>query len=48
METDRTTLLDWETGEAPRLLDIHRRPEVVRWFDPPEVMTTLAGKGAYS
>ena len=40
--TERIRLRAWRQEDAPRLLDIRSRWEVVRWLDdPPEVMTSL-------
>ncbi len=45
LETDRLILREWQDADAPRLLDIHSRREVVQWlsddFDEPELMTDL-------
>jgi RimJ/RimL family protein N-acetyltransferase len=42
--TERTILREWTDDEADRLLDILRRPEVMRWIDDdqddPELMQT--------
>lgn len=41
-ETERLRLRAWREAEADRMFDIHRRPEIVRWFGSPEVMTDVA------
>ncbi|CAB4701519.1 MAG: GNAT family N-acetyltransferase [Actinobacteria bacterium] len=43
LETDRLVLRPWRDEEAPRLLDILSRVEVVRWLDdgPPKLMADL-------
>ncbi|MDQ4051085.1 MAG: GNAT family N-acetyltransferase [Actinomycetota bacterium] len=41
-ETERLRIRAWREGEADRMFYIHRRPEVVRWFGTPEVMTDVA------
>jgi RimJ/RimL family protein N-acetyltransferase len=33
IETERTTIRPWRVQEADRFFDIHRRIEVVRWWD---------------
>ena len=45
LKTDRLTLRPWEAADAPRLLDIHSRREIVQWlsddFDNPKLMGSL-------
>jgi RimJ/RimL family protein N-acetyltransferase len=42
IETERLWIRQWRDADAPRVLDIQSRWEVVRWLDDdPQVMTTL-------
>lgn len=42
--TPRLRIRDWESGDAPTVLDIYSRLEVVKWLGdgPPELMADLA------
>ena len=42
LETDRLVLRPYAADDAPRVLDILSRPEVVRWLGSPVPMTDLA------
>jgi RimJ/RimL family protein N-acetyltransferase len=44
LETDRLVIRPWQFEEAPRVLDIMSRAEVVKWLDdgPLRLMTSLA------
>ena len=39
--TTRLHIRHWDADDADRMYDIHRRPEIVRWFGTPAVMTDL-------
>ena len=41
IRTDRLVIRPWREDEAPRLLDILRRPEIVRWLGHPKTLDTL-------
>ena len=40
-ETDRLVVRDWAADEAPRLLDMYSRPEVMRYLGSPTLMASL-------
>ena len=42
IRTDRLVIRPWREDEAPRLLDILRRPEIVKWLGHPKTLETLA------
>jgi RimJ/RimL family protein N-acetyltransferase len=41
IRTDRLVIRPWREDEAPRLLDILRRPEIVRWLGHPKTLDTV-------
>ena len=41
LETDRLVLRPYDAGDAPRVLDLLSRPEVVRWLGSPVPMADL-------
>lgn len=40
-ETERLVVRDWRDDEAPRLLDMYSRPEVMRYLGSPSLMASL-------
>jgi len=41
IRTERLVVRPWREDEAPRLLDILRRPEIVRWLGHPKTLDTV-------
>jgi RimJ/RimL family protein N-acetyltransferase len=41
LQTERLTIRPWRDDEAPRLLDILRREEIVRWLGHPKTLETV-------
>ncbi len=41
IRTDRLVIRPWREDEAPRLLDILRRPEIVKWLGHPKTLDTV-------
>jgi RimJ/RimL family protein N-acetyltransferase len=42
IRTDRLVIRPWREDEAPRLLDILSRPEIVKWLGHPKTLETVA------